>query len=217
MGPPHCYRCQESRDGTEESCQVRSKQTLQEKSTWQCIRNAYTAPVAIIQKRREEHILTLFYKVVNNLVAIPPSYLPPVTTRSTRGNKFQKFQIPSSNVDVHRYSFIPRTVRLWNYLPTEVASAPTVDAFKICLASRRKTAWPTSDWPIEWCLVHNVYKHYLYIFSWVKFIHVSLSARCTPTNSMWWVLDTLFWVYIHIQNDGRYFDSTATNAKPKSV
>ena len=84
-----------------------------------------------LQERRDQHSLILFYKIVNNLVEIPSNILPPKALRGSH----HKYQIPPSNIDVHKHSFVPRTVRLWNKLPVDVAGAPTLDTFKVRLAS----------------------------------------------------------------------------------
>jgi hypothetical protein len=41
-----------------------------------------------------------------------------------------KFIQPFSPTNYHLYSFFPRTIRLWNSLPNQVANSPDLDAFK---------------------------------------------------------------------------------------
>ncbi len=83
-----------------------------------------------LSERRDMQSLILLYKVVHNLVEVPQNYLPPLAQRSTRSHPSTKFHIPSSNVDVHKYSFMAGSVRLWNKLPAGLSDAPTLDAFK---------------------------------------------------------------------------------------
>ena len=84
-----------------------------------------------LRNRRADSKLTMFYKIVNDQVAVDPDlYIKPqVSTRSTRGSHNRSFQVPYSRQNCHLYSFFPSTVRLWNGLPQEVVSAPSVAAF----------------------------------------------------------------------------------------
>ena len=83
-----------------------------------------------LSHRRHDARLTLFYKIVNNLVEIPSeNYLLPCI-RLTRHQHSIPFQIPCSNTDYHLHSFFPRTIRTWNNLPNNVVTAPSLDTFK---------------------------------------------------------------------------------------
>ncbi len=83
-----------------------------------------------LEYRRLDASLCLFYKIVNGMVLIPADqYLIPIS-RSTRLHHPLAFQIPHSNSDYHKFSFFPRTIRVWNSLPHSFVSAPTIDAYK---------------------------------------------------------------------------------------
>ena len=69
-----------------------------------------------------------FYKIAYYLVAIPTApYLIPA--RSSRGHRLRLFLIQST-VNVPLYSFFPSTMRIWNQLPPEVISVPSLWMFK---------------------------------------------------------------------------------------
>ena len=46
--------------------------------------------------------------------------------------------IPYCRTDVYRNSFFPSAIRLWNQLPETIVAAPTLDDFKMGLASQDK-------------------------------------------------------------------------------
>ena len=78
-----------------------------------------------LESRLTKSSLTVFYKVVNNLVDIPAStYLTPGSsrTRSSHSLKFRQFQC---SLNSFKYSFFPATVVTWNSLPASVAEALT--------------------------------------------------------------------------------------------
>lgn len=85
-----------------------------------------------LQRRRENARLNMFYKAHHGLAAIQlENYLVPMqSTRSLRNSSENQYQIPHSSADYHLYSFFPRTVRVWNSLPSDITSAPTLPTFK---------------------------------------------------------------------------------------
>ena len=83
-----------------------------------------------LKTRRTVDKTTLMFKIANGLVDIsaPPGMMEPVA-RSTRGHQ-RKFKLPSSNTDVHRHSFFPATIRLWNSLPSATVEVTSAEAFR---------------------------------------------------------------------------------------
>lgn len=81
-----------------------------------------------LQDRRLQSKTVMFYRIVHQLVAIPatPFLIP---TRASRGHTM-RYLIPQSTVNVHLYSFFPSTLRIWNQLPQETVSAPSLETFK---------------------------------------------------------------------------------------
>ena len=84
-----------------------------------------------LQRRRENTRLILLYKIINDFLHIPSSYHPvpsPFTaTRSSNDIKFLHYQ---PNIDCYKYSFFPRTIPVWNSLPSDIVQATSVVNFK---------------------------------------------------------------------------------------
>ena len=84
-----------------------------------------------LQQRRQRLKVIMLYRVIYGLVAIPsqPYLLPRGASTTTRGHCL-RFQVPYSRVQCHQQSFFPSTIRLWNSLPDNVATADTMEVFK---------------------------------------------------------------------------------------
>ncbi len=85
-----------------------------------------------LQIRREHFNLVLLYRVAHGFIAIPRSILPPAAshTHNTRHSHNQQFLIPQCRINAYKFSFVPRTVVVWNQLPTSTINCVTVDSFK---------------------------------------------------------------------------------------
>ena len=80
--------------------------------------------------RRSVDKASLLYKVVNRQVDWePPRGLLVPATRSLRGRS-DRFLQPHSRTDAHLHSLFPSAIRMWNALPQEAASAPSISSFK---------------------------------------------------------------------------------------
>ena len=82
-----------------------------------------------LQERRQQFRLTMFYKIVHNLVAIPTSILVPTDHRIRKNHNFTYRQI-SVLKDSYKISFFPYTIIQWNALPSNVVNATTVETFR---------------------------------------------------------------------------------------
>ena len=72
----------------------------------------------------------LFYKFHNGLVNCKfPDQVTRSTTSFTRSHCLSYQQLQSS-VLAHSYSFFPRTIRVWNLLPSDVATSLSLNSFK---------------------------------------------------------------------------------------
>ena len=74
--------------------------------------------------------LTMFYKIVYTLVAIPlPSYFenPEVYTRHMHSLSYRQIH---TSVCYYKYSFFPISIVLWNKLPADLVLVPVIDSFK---------------------------------------------------------------------------------------
>ena len=79
-----------------------------------------------LESRQVKCQLTMLFKIINDLVDIPPDqYLTEASTR-TRSHHSNKFgHVPASS-DYFKNSFFPRTIVLWNCLPASLADAPSL-------------------------------------------------------------------------------------------
>ena len=86
-----------------------------------------------LQERRFVSRLALFHKALNGQAACDiPHYFPPHTPR-TRCSHRAQFSLPHQHLDIYKYSFFPRTIRVWNIIPEAVAQAPDTVSFKTML------------------------------------------------------------------------------------
>ena len=84
-----------------------------------------------LQQRRFWVDVTLVYKMVNGLIAIPENYHPTYApVRSTRGSHSFKFIPYQAKLNVYQHSFFPRSVVFWNMLPESCVSSASLDEFK---------------------------------------------------------------------------------------
>ena len=88
-----------------------------------------------LESRRQKLQLTLFFKIVNNLVDIPAANYLTSAPSSLRANHKLKFRHLSSKTDSLKFSFFPRTIPIWNSLPASVAEASDLASFKQRLQS----------------------------------------------------------------------------------
>ena len=83
-----------------------------------------------LQNRRFVARHSLFFKSIQDQVAIPkPSYIsqPP---RVLKGHHSLSFTNMRCNTDAYRFTFFPRTIRAWNMLPHDVVESKSTDTFK---------------------------------------------------------------------------------------
>ena len=83
-----------------------------------------------LEQRRADARLCLFFKIINNMVAVPlPDYIQPNPRISRRGH-FRSFCQLQTTKDYYKYSFFPLAIVQWNALPEEVVCSPNLDIFK---------------------------------------------------------------------------------------
>ena len=72
--------------------------------------------------RKRQPRLTLLYKILNNLVAIPPDDFiePNYQLQGTRQNHTKTFQTIIANSEIFKNSYFPRTVMSWNSLSEQL-------------------------------------------------------------------------------------------------
>ena len=83
-----------------------------------------------LQQRRADARLCLFFKIVNNMVAVSlPDYIQPNPRTSRRGHSRSFCQLHTGK-NYYKYSFFPLAIVQWNALPEDVVSSPNLDIFK---------------------------------------------------------------------------------------
>ena len=121
-------------------------------------------------KRRENHKLTLFYKMMYNFT--PPylsSLVPPSISNLSRYNLRNSNDLQTIDARTNQYynSFLPSAVRSWNYLPVEAKESDSVNSFKRFL-NQNKTSVP---------------KYYDYTGSRkAQILHTRLRTNCSSLN-----------------------------------
>ena len=85
--------------------------------------------------RREYTRLIIFYKIINNCIAIPiPSYVIP-SARISRHHHPGSFITIAATTNTYGNSFIPRTLVAWNNLPISTRALGNLEDFKTTLAT----------------------------------------------------------------------------------
>ena len=74
---------------------------------------------------------TMLFKIHHQLVNICLPHLITKATYISRRDHTLKLSVPVATIDSYKYSFYPRTIRIWNQLPATAVTAPTVAAFQM--------------------------------------------------------------------------------------
>ena len=84
--------------------------------------------MSTLEGRRNAQSLSIFYKILNNLVDIS---LPDCIISSQVQNRGHnsKFIPIRPHIDVYKFSFYPRVLLLWNNLSPNIVNAKTYDEF----------------------------------------------------------------------------------------
>ena len=85
-----------------------------------------------LETRREQSSLTFFYKIHSGTVSLDKDkYLTPAPNlRRTRASHESKYTRYLAYSDALKNSFFPRTIPMWNSLPSSVVSSKTIEEFK---------------------------------------------------------------------------------------
>jgi len=83
-----------------------------------------------LEKRRKDARLILFYKIINNLAAVPYQDVLKEPARCTRKNHSKPFRIIGTNTNQYKFSFFPGTISAWNGLGQICAEAQNINIFK---------------------------------------------------------------------------------------
>jgi len=120
---------------------------------WVCGRNHNTSSVTdmlhdlgwrSLEHRRAISRLCMLFQICNGSIAIPhdpyllPSKHTPRPSRHTNTHTLTTYQC---RTNYFKFSFFPRTIVLWNALPNNVATSPSLDAFKAALGRDAQLAF----------------------------------------------------------------------------
>ena len=87
-----------------------------------------------LRQRRADVRLCLFFKIVNNMVAVSLSdYIQPNPRTSRRGHSRSFCQLHTEK-DYYKYYFFPLAIVQWNALSKDVVSSPNLDIFKAAVS-----------------------------------------------------------------------------------
>ena len=122
-----------------------------------------------LQKRRNDHKLTLFFKMYNHLA---PAYLSSLIPQQV--NDISRYNLRNSNniqtirakTNQYNNSFLPSTIRDWNNLPVEAKQANTLSSFKYFLKKEKK----------------QVPKYYYHGNRKSQILHTRLRTGCSSLN-----------------------------------
>ena len=122
-----------------------------------------------LQKRHDDHKLTLFYKMYNN---ISPGYLSSLIPQQV--DAISRYNLRNSNdlqtirakTSLYYNSFLPSTLRQWNNLSIETRQLNSLNSFKCFLKEDKRT----------------VPKYYFYWVRKAQILHTRLRTGCTSLN-----------------------------------
>ena len=83
----------------------------------------------LLRQRRDVAKLTMFFKIIHNLISIPHSHVS-LSSAPTRGHN-QKFIQLAAKTNVYLFSFFPSAIKLWNSLPDCVINSSDLNNFKL--------------------------------------------------------------------------------------
>ena len=84
-----------------------------------------------LKQRRDVAKVTMYFKIINNLIAIPHDHLSPASI-STCGHNLKFIQL-AARTNTYLFSFFPSVIKLWNSLPDVVINSTDLNTFKLNL------------------------------------------------------------------------------------
>ena len=91
----------------------------------------------ILEARCQKARLCMLFKAIDGIIKVPFDHYKPQTstTISTRSSHDTNLSIPSPRTNAYKYSIFPKTIRRWNYLPTQAVTSTHLHTFKTALAT----------------------------------------------------------------------------------
>ena len=75
-----------------------------------------------LENRRLFLSLSMFFKIIHNLVYFPVNFHPTPLSSCLRCNHDQQYSIPFARTNHFKYSFLPNSISVWNNLPLEAVN-----------------------------------------------------------------------------------------------
>ena len=124
LGPTQTGTHQQTGKNPKESCEIyhRKPQICTRKHCPQL----FPFRLPPLQERLAKLKATMIFKIQNNLIEISKNKLVPSPTPRHQFN----FQVPHSKLDLHKNSFFPSSIRLWNNLPDDIKTQADINRFK---------------------------------------------------------------------------------------
>ena len=90
-----------------------------------------------LEARRQKARLCMLFKTINGIIKVPFDHykLQTPTTISTRYSHDTNLSIPPPRTNVYKYFFFPKTIRRWNYLPTQAVTSTHLHTFITALST----------------------------------------------------------------------------------
>ena len=148
-----------------------------------------------LQNRRNDHKLSLLFKMKNNLTPEYLSSLPPQNVGNTSRYSLRNsdnLQGIFSRTALYSNSFLPSTIRAWNNLPAEVRQFDSLDTFKQFLSRERE----------------RVPKYFYSGNRRGKLLHTRIRTNCSNLNNdlfLKHIIDSLLCLCGNIENANHYF------------
>ena len=107
-----------------------------------------TLEITTLEQFHQSSRLTLFYKIINNLLPISvPSYYHH-TQFHTRQHHRDHFILPQGTLNTYKYSFYRRTIKDWNNLPINVIDARDINEFTYLITAITSLCMHVCDYTI---------------------------------------------------------------------
>ena len=103
-----------------------------------------------LSERRCDARLTMRFKIINDLIAIPAGENLTKSSSRTRSGASNSYRKCTTNTSTYANSF-PSTIKDWNSLPIDIKAVESLDQFNEGLASRD----PERNTPNRVCSVRN--------------------------------------------------------------
>ena len=124
-----------------------------------------------LQIRRKNKSLIVFHKAVNQNSPVEiPDYVTQSTYSGTRSHSNAFIEI-RANYEQYKNSFLPRTIKDWNALPTHLVHVTSVDEF----GSRQQS--------LIWQPRHTQW--FLFLLFWIVYTHFGAFIHVVDVTCLW--------------------------------